>query len=158
MLGFGKTSTARAEAGSDRSQDADIYDRFGVGLYRQALLTLRDAALAEHLVCDVIVDECALSPPPGRGEADARHRLAESAFRRCQRLAAEHDRSPGRPPGAGVADCIDPGGLPSGTEREHGRAVHQPRSSGGRQSRPAASRAVGHQVPGRSRGPGEGRR
>jgi hypothetical protein len=86
-------------------------------LYRQALLTLRDPALAEHVVCNVIVDECALSPPPGRGEADARHRLAESAFRRCQRLAAGHDRGPGRPPGAGVADCIDPGGLLSGTER-----------------------------------------
>ena len=79
MLGFGKTSTVRAEAGSDRGQDADIYDRFGVGLYRQALLTLRDPALAGHVVCDVIVDECALSPPPGRGEAAARHRLAESA-------------------------------------------------------------------------------
>ena len=117
MLGFGKTSTVRAEAGSDRGQDADIYDRFGVGLYRQALLTLRDPALAGHVVCDVIVDECALSPPPGRGEADARHRLAEPAFRRCQRLAAGHDRSPGRPPGAGVAGCIDPGRLLSGTDR-----------------------------------------
>ena len=96
MFGFGKTSTVPAEAGSDRSQDADIYDRFGVGLYRQALLTLSDPALAEHVVCHVIVDECALSPPPGRGEADARHRLAESAFRRCQQLAAGHGRSPGR--------------------------------------------------------------
>jgi hypothetical protein len=104
-------------ASSDRSRAEDIYDDYGVGLYRQALLTLGDPALAEHVVCDVIVDECVIFAPRGRGEADARHRLAESAFRRCQQLAAGHGRSPGRPPSAGVADCIDPGGLLSGAER-----------------------------------------
>ncbi len=31
MLGFSKTGTVRAEASSDRSRDADIYDRYGVG-------------------------------------------------------------------------------------------------------------------------------
>lgn len=117
MRVFGKTGTVRATANSDRSRDADIYDRYAVGLYRQAVLTLGDPALAEHVVCDVIVDECALVPPRGRGEADARHRLAESAFRRCQQLAAGHGRRPGQPPSAGVADCIDPGRLLSGTER-----------------------------------------
>jgi hypothetical protein len=79
MPGFGKTSTVRAEAGSDRSQDADIYDRFGVGLYRQALLTLRDPALAGHVVCDVIVDECRALAAAGARRGRARHRLAESA-------------------------------------------------------------------------------
>jgi hypothetical protein len=119
MRGFGKTGTIRAPAmaSSDRSRAEDIYDHYGDGLYRQALLTLGDSALAEHVVCDVIVDECVLFPPRGRGEAEARHRLAESAFRRCQQLAAGDDCSPRRPPSAGVADCIDPGGLLSGTER-----------------------------------------
>ena len=117
MLGFGKTGTVRATASSDRSRDADIYDRYAVGLYRQAVLTLGDRALAEHVVSDVLVDECALFPPQGRGEADARHRLAESAFRRCQQLAAGHGRDPGQPPSAGVTDCIDPGALLTGTER-----------------------------------------
>ena len=119
MLGFGKTGTVRAPvtASSDRSRDADIYDRYAVGVYRQALLTLGDPALAEHVVCDVIIDECALVPPRGRSEADTRHRLAESAFLRCQQLAAGQERGPGQPPSAGVADCIDPGGLLSGTER-----------------------------------------
>ena len=117
MRVFGKTATVCAMAGSDRCRDADIYDRYAPGLYRQAVLTLGDRSLAEHVVCDVLVDECALFPPQGRGEADARHRLAESAFRRCRQLAAGHGRDPGQPPCAGVADCIDPGGLLSGTER-----------------------------------------
>ena len=119
MRGFGKTGTVRAPAmaSTDYSRAAQIYDHYGVGLYGQALLALGDPALAEHVVCDVIIDECALFPPRGRGEANARHRLAESAFRRCQQLAAGHSRTPDRPPSAGVADCIDPGGLLSGTER-----------------------------------------
>jgi hypothetical protein len=119
MRGFGRTGTVRAPAmaSTDHSRAAQIYDHYGLGLYRQALLTLGDSALAEHVVCDVIVDECVLFPPRGRGEADARHRLAESAFRRCQQLAAGHGPSPGHPPSARVADCIDPGGLLSGTER-----------------------------------------
>ncbi len=116
MRGFGKTGTVRAPAMAS-SRAEDIYDHYAVGLYGQALLTLGDPALAEHVVSDVITDECALFPPQGRGEADARHRLAESAFRRCQQLAAGHGRSPERPLSAGVAGCIDPGGLLSGTER-----------------------------------------
>jgi hypothetical protein len=46
--GFGKTGTARVPvtASSDRSRDADIYDRYAVGLYRQALLTLGDQVTA----------------------------------------------------------------------------------------------------------------
>lgn len=130
MRGFGKAGTvcAPAMASSDRSLAADIYHHYAVGLYGQALLALGDPALAEHVVCDIIIDECALFPPRGRGEADARHRLAESAFRRCQQLAAGHDRSPGRPPSACVADCIDPGGLLNGTERgaPGARAVRRP--------------------------------
>ena len=91
MLGSGKTGAVRAfvMASSARSRDADIYRRYAVGLYRQALLTRGDPALAEHVVCDVIVNECALARIPERGEDDARYRLTESVLRRCHQLAGE---------------------------------------------------------------------
>jgi hypothetical protein len=78
MLGSTKTGAVRAfvTAGSTRSRDADLYRRYAAGLYRQALLTRADPALAEHAVCDVIVNECALARIPERGEDDARYRLA----------------------------------------------------------------------------------
>ena len=90
MLGSGKTSTVRASvtASSARSRDADLYRRYAAGLYWQALLTRGDPALAEHVVCDVIVNEAALALIPERGEDDARYRLTESVLRRCQQLAA----------------------------------------------------------------------
>ena len=77
MLGFVKTGAARSR---------DIYQRYAVALYRQALLTPRNSAWAENVVCDVIVNESALALVPEPGEHDARHRLAESVFRRCQQL------------------------------------------------------------------------
>jgi hypothetical protein len=79
MLGSSKTGAVRAlvRASPARSRDADIYRRYAVGLYRQALLTRADPALAEHLVCDVIVNECALARIPERGEDDERYRLRE---------------------------------------------------------------------------------
>ena len=90
MLGSGKTRTVRAfvTIGSPRSQDADLYRRYAAALYRQALLTRGDPALAEHVVCDVIVDECALAAISERGDNDARYRLTESVLRRCHQLAA----------------------------------------------------------------------
>jgi hypothetical protein len=72
MLGLGKAGTARASAASGRSQD--IYRRYAVALYTQALLTVDDPALAEQLVSDVAVNERALALVPERGEDDARHR------------------------------------------------------------------------------------
>jgi hypothetical protein len=98
MLGSSKTGAVRAlvRASPARSRDADIYRRYAVGLYRQALLTRADPALAEHLVCDVIVNECALARIPERGEDDARYRLTGAVFRRRQQLAggavASHPR------------------------------------------------------------------
>jgi len=72
MLGLGKTGTVRASGpvGSARSQD--IYQRYAAALYRQALLTLDDSAVAEHVVCDAIVNECALAamPPPGEDDKE----------------------------------------------------------------------------------------
>jgi hypothetical protein len=76
MLGLGKTGTVRpaAEAGSAGSRD--IYQRYAVALYRQALLTLDDSALAERGVCDVVVNECALALVPERAEGNTRDRVA----------------------------------------------------------------------------------
>jgi hypothetical protein len=116
MLGFGKTDTVRPPVTASSARNRDICERYAAGLYRQALLTLGDSALAERVACDVIVDECALAPAPGPGEADTRCRLAESAFRRCQQLAADparRDRLFAPPP----PDGADPGGLLSEKER-----------------------------------------
>ena len=90
MLGSSKTGAVRAfvTVGSTRTRDADLYRRYAAALYRQALLTRGDPALAEHVVCDVIVDECALAAISERGENDARYRLTESVLRRCHQLAA----------------------------------------------------------------------
>lgn len=89
MLGSGKTGAVRAlvTASSARVRDADLYRRYAAGVYRQALLTRGDPALAEHVVCDVVVNERALARMPERGEDDARYRLTESVLRRCQQLA-----------------------------------------------------------------------
>ena len=90
MLGSGKTGAVRAlvTASSPRSRGADIYRRYAVGLYRQALLTRGDPALAEHVVCDVIVNECALARIPERGEDDAGYRLTESVLWRCRQVVS----------------------------------------------------------------------
>jgi hypothetical protein len=90
MLGSGKTGAIRAfvTACSARSQDADLYRRYAAALYLQALLTRDDPAMAERVVCDVLVNEAALARIAERGEDDARYRLTESIFRRCQQLAA----------------------------------------------------------------------
>jgi hypothetical protein len=90
MLGSGKTGALRAfvAARSVRSQDAGLYRRYAAVLYRQALLTRGDPALAECLVYDVLVNEAALARIAERGEDDARYRLTESVRRRCQQLAA----------------------------------------------------------------------
>ena len=91
MLGSGKTGAVRAlvTASSARSRDADIYRRYAVGLYRQALLTRGDPALAEHVVCDVTVNECALARIPEHGEDDARYRLTELVLRRCRQVVSQ---------------------------------------------------------------------
>lgn len=102
MLGLGKNGTVGVFAKASSARSRDIYQRYATGLSRQAFLALGDLALAEYVTREVIVDECALSPVPGQGEDDMRHRLAESVFRRCQQLAA---------------DCVDPDGLLSETER-----------------------------------------
>ena len=74
-----------------------MYQRYAIALYRQALLTLDDPAPAEHAVGDVVANEYALAPGSGRGEDDARYRLAESVLLRCHRLVAGPARQARRP-------------------------------------------------------------
>lgn len=120
MLGWGKSETDGVFATAKSARSEDIYQRYAAGLYRQAFVTLGDSALAERVVRDVIADECALAPAPGGGDDGARYRLAESVFHRCQELAAGpawRDRRPAQLRSGPGADCIDPGGLLSQTER-----------------------------------------
>ena len=74
MLGLGKTGTVRPSAAGSSGHSRDIYRRYAVALYTQALLTVDDPALAEQVVYDVAVNECALALVPERGKDDARHR------------------------------------------------------------------------------------
>ena len=74
MLGLGKTGTVRVSGAANSGRGRDIYRRYAVALYTQALLTADDSALAEQVVYDVAVNECALALVPERGEDDARHR------------------------------------------------------------------------------------
>lgn len=122
MRGFGTTPRARAPVPADApcDRDADIYDCHAPALYRQALLTLGDAGMAEQVVCDVIVEEC-VRPSISSGDGhDAGYRLAVSAYRRCQELPgglARRNRAPGQRLPGSFASRIDPGGLLSGKER-----------------------------------------
>jgi hypothetical protein len=98
MLGLGKTGRVRASATASSARSRDSYQHYAVALYRQALLTRDDPALAEHVVVDVVTNEDALDLGPERGEDDARHHLAELVFRRCHQLvagSAQQDRRPG---------------------------------------------------------------
>ena len=120
MVGLGQANRARASVAARCDADADIYDRHADGLYRQALLTLGDAGLAEQVVCDVIVDECTRVPSSAAGEGDASYRLPVAAYRRCQELAcgpSSRGLHPGRRAPGRVAGCIDPCGLLSREER-----------------------------------------
>jgi hypothetical protein len=82
MLGSSKTGAVRAfaAAGSARTRDAGLYRRYAAGLCRQALLTRGDPALAEHVVCDVLVNERALARMPERADDGARYRRDMAAL------------------------------------------------------------------------------
>jgi hypothetical protein len=90
MLGSGKTGAVRARvaASSVRSRDADLYRRYAAALYWQALLTRGDPAVAEHAVCDVVVNEAALARIRKRGEDEAHRPLTESILWHCRQLPA----------------------------------------------------------------------
>ena len=96
MLGSGKAGRVRASAAAGPARSRDMYQRYAVALYRQALLTRDDPAAAEHSADDV-ASVYALPPGPERGEDDARHHLAEWVVLRCYRLVAgpaQQDRRP----------------------------------------------------------------
>jgi hypothetical protein len=109
---------AAAAATMTVGRDEAIYDRHAAGLYRQALLTLGDAGMAEQVVSDVVLDECLRSAPPEDDANAAELRLGILACRRCQDLAGDltwRSRHSGRR-SCSVLDCIAPAGL-SGKER-----------------------------------------
>jgi hypothetical protein len=87
MLGWGKTGTVHDSARVSPARSQEIYQRYAVALYRQALLNPGDPASAGHVACDALVNECALAAMPERGEDDGRYRLAESAVWRFRQLA-----------------------------------------------------------------------
>jgi hypothetical protein len=116
MPGWGKDGTVRGPTATSTDRRQDLYQRYAAGLYRQALLTVGDAALAEQVVCDAIIDECALQP----GAGDTGDRLAEAVFRSCHRLNADlarRNRRPAQRPSWDIADCLDPARLLSEYER-----------------------------------------
>jgi hypothetical protein len=114
MLAWGKTDQVRAgaTAGLAGSRAAEIYRRCAVGLYKQALLTLGDSALAGDVARAVTAEECTPSPAPGFDQDEARYRLAEPVFRRYRQLAGGMD------PGGMDPGGMDPGGLLSEDRRE----------------------------------------
>jgi len=74
MLGLGKTGRVRASVTASSPQCRGIYQRYAALLYKQALLAHHDSVLAEQVVCDVIVNEHALSLLSEHGEDDVRYR------------------------------------------------------------------------------------
>ena len=76
MLGLGKIATVHGYATDGPARSQEIYQRYAVALYRQALLNLDDPASAEHVACDALVNEYALAAMPERGEGKARYRRA----------------------------------------------------------------------------------
>jgi hypothetical protein len=87
MLGWGKTGTVRGSSRVSPARSQEIYQRYAVALYRQALLNPGDPTPGWHAACDVVVNEGALAAMPERDEDNTRYRLAESAVRRFGQLA-----------------------------------------------------------------------
>ena len=117
MFKSGKNGAVRTRVTADSARVRDICHRYAGGLYQQAFLTIGDSASAEHVVREVLADECALARPAEDGEDDTRYRLAESVFRHCEQLAADPAWRGCRPASPSPEDA-DPDGLLS--ERERG--------------------------------------
>jgi hypothetical protein len=73
MLGWGNPGTVRGSAPVSPAHGQEIYERYAVALYRQALLNLDDQASAGQVAGDALVNECALAAIQGRGKDDARY-------------------------------------------------------------------------------------
>jgi hypothetical protein len=116
MFKSGKNGAVRTRVTADSARVRDICHRYAGGLYQQAFLTIGEPASAEHVVREVLADECALAPAAEDSEDDTRYRLAESVFRHCQRLAADPVWRGCRPASPSPGD-VDPDGLLSERER-----------------------------------------
>jgi len=87
----GRNAAARTRA--SRGRDAEIYRRYAVVLYRQALLALRDEGMAGQADRYPIGDG-STRPQVSRKGAEGRvGRLALSALRRCHEMSAGHNRA-----------------------------------------------------------------
>jgi hypothetical protein len=98
MLGLGKTGLVRGSAPVRPARSQEIYERYAVVLYRQALLNPDDPASAGHVTCDALVNECALAAIQGRGKDDARRGLLRAVLRKLttspSATAAENSDQP----------------------------------------------------------------
>ena len=72
MLGLGNTGTVRGSAPVSPARSQEIYQRYAVALYWQALLNLDDPASAGQVAGHALVNECALAAIQGRGKDNAR--------------------------------------------------------------------------------------
>jgi hypothetical protein len=85
MLGWGNTGTVRGSAPVGPAHGQEIYERYAVALYRQALLNLDDPAAAGPVDGDALVNECALAAIQGRGKDNARFGLGYIRLRAALR-------------------------------------------------------------------------
>jgi hypothetical protein len=87
---------------------AEIYDRHGAALYRQALFMLDDERLAGQVAHDAIVAECAVHAMSPDDADEVPGRLAASVLWRCQELMAGDAGQDSRP-AQRRPDSRDPG-------------------------------------------------
>lgn len=87
----GRNAAAWSRASRDR--DAEIYRRYAVVLYRQALLALGDEGMAGQADRDLISDGSTRPQVSRKGAEGTVGRLALSALRRCREMAAGHNRA-----------------------------------------------------------------
>ena len=87
MLRPSWNDTVRTLVTASSARSRDIIQPYATGLCRQALLILGDSALAEHVVRDVIAEECAPAPAPGVAKKghDTGYVRASSVPRSCPR-------------------------------------------------------------------------
>ena len=114
-----RARAARAPEAAVRGARAErLYHDYGVRLYRQALLAVDDAALAEQAVLDVLVPESFRPAPSADGVSERGHDLAVAVYRRCREMIRQdqRDHPPGRQPSPTLAGCPGPCRL-SWTER-----------------------------------------
>jgi hypothetical protein len=130
MAGFAGKAFA-TPAGSESVPDVragDLYDRYAVGLYRQALVTLDDAGTAGRVVADVLAGEFGRPQPRAGGiraggiradtledsAGEVGRRLAVSVYWRCRHVAMSPvGAGPGGPgvEGRGALALVLYGGL-----------------------------------------------